>query len=45
MMCVLALLFMAVVIGVCLFAGYHSGYGEGFNDAMDENREEHYLTD
>lgn len=45
MMCVLALLFMAVVIGVCLFTGYHYGYGEGYNEAMDESREEHYLTD
>lgn len=50
---VLAVVFFTIVAGVCLFAGYHIGYGdgaedgffEGYDAAMADNRREHYLTD
>ena len=43
----------AAVVGGGVFAGYQVGYGngeeigynKGYAAAMDDNREEHYLTD
>lgn len=34
-----------VLIPVAYLMGKYVGYGDGYEDAMSENREEHYLTD
>lgn len=33
------------LIPVAYWMGKYVGYGDGYEDAMSENREEHYLTD
>ena len=34
-----------VLIPVAYWMGKYVGYGDGYEDAMTESREEHYLTD
>ena len=34
-----------VLIPVAYWMGKYVGYGDGYEDAMTENRDEHYLTD
>lgn len=42
---VLGVVVYAFIAGAAAIGCYHVGYGNGYNDAMKENQEEHYLTD